>query len=87
MCMARVNIYLPDELAERARDAELNVSHIARDALQAELSAQAADRWLSEVRSLRRPTIDHALVQRALDETRAETGDEWPDHPANPDGR
>ena len=33
MRMARVNVYLPDELAEASRAAGLNVSRIAQDAL------------------------------------------------------
>ena len=35
VCMARVNIYLPDDLARRAREADLNVSGIAQEALEA----------------------------------------------------
>ena len=39
MRMARVNIYLPNGLAEEAKAAGLNISGIAQAALRAELAA------------------------------------------------
>lgn len=44
--MARVNIYLPDDLAAAAREAGLNVSAVTRQALADALSARATDAWL-----------------------------------------
>ena len=50
MCMTRRNISLPDELDERARDAGLNVSALARAAILAELDRRSRmaslDSWL-----------------------------------------
>ena len=47
VCMARVNIYLPDELAAEARAAGLNVSGLTQDAIRRSLDARATDDWLS----------------------------------------
>jgi post-segregation antitoxin (ccd killing protein) len=41
MRMARINISLPDDLYHRAKDADLNVSRIARHAITAELDRRA----------------------------------------------
>ena len=37
----RVTLYLPDELRERARAANLNLSRLLRDAVERELGAEA----------------------------------------------
>lgn len=77
--MARVNIYLPDELARRAREAELNVSGVAQEALESELRVREVDQWLTKVQSdppLR--GVTHEDVIAALDEVRAEGGDAFP---------
>lgn len=51
--MARLNISVPDDLAERARAAGLNVSGVASTALSAELDRRAKvaelDRYLAEL--------------------------------------
>jgi post-segregation antitoxin (ccd killing protein) len=44
--MARLNLYVPDEVAERARHAGLNVSTLAQVATLAELDHQATAAWL-----------------------------------------
>lgn len=77
--MARVNIYLPDDLAQRAREAGLNVSKIAQDAIEAELRASSLTAWLEAVRAdppLR--GVTHEEVIAALDDVRAEAGDVFP---------
>lgn len=79
MCMARVNIYLPEDLATRAREAGLNVSGIAREALERELRVKEFDAWLARVRA--DPPLKswtHADVIEALDQVRAEAGDDFP---------
>ena len=81
VCMARVNIYLPDDLAKRAREAELNVSGIAQEALERALSINATNAWLESVLAdppLAGLGLTHADVIAALDEVRAEAGDEFP---------
>lgn len=73
MCMARVNIYLPDELADRARAHGLNVSALTQAALAAELDRTSMRVWLSE---LPPPAggVDHDAVMTALDGARDEFG-------------
>jgi len=72
MRMARVNIYLPDELADEVRDSGLNVSAIAREALQAALAARRASDWLDDILRLRPTGITHEQVMTSLREARAE---------------
>ena len=72
--MARVNVYLPDELAAAVREADLNVSAIAQAALADELAAQAADAWLEEVAALRPTGVRHSAVLDAVAAARDEFG-------------
>jgi post-segregation antitoxin (ccd killing protein) len=76
--MARVNVYLPDELADEARAAGLNVSAITQDALRGELAGAQTTAWLTRVRRHRSAGLSHAEVIKALDEVRADAGDDWP---------
>ena len=79
--MARVNVYLPDDLAEEARAAGLNVSSITQEALRERLRARSTSAWLDSLASLPRAAVSHQQVIAALDEVRAEMGDEWPGGP------
>lgn len=72
MCMARVNVYLPDELAARAREKGLNVSAVTRSALEAELAGDAASEWLARVEALPSLDVEHDEVLTALDAARDE---------------
>ena len=45
--MARLNVYVPDELAARARATGLNVSALTQAAITAELERHALDAWLA----------------------------------------
>jgi post-segregation antitoxin (ccd killing protein) len=72
MCMARVNVYLPDELASRVKKADLNVSAIAQKALEQELAGQATNAWLAEIRRLPPSGVSHDEVIAALDAARDE---------------
>ena len=62
--MTRVNIYLPRELAESAREADINVSAIAQEALELELRRRSLLTWLEEVGDL--PALTDALMDDAL---------------------
>jgi len=75
VCMARVNIYLPDDLAKRAREAGLNVSGIAQEGIEEELKGRAVSEWLERVR-VRPPLkgVTHAEVIGAIDGAREEFG-------------
>ena len=50
--MSRVNIYLPGGLADSAREAGINVSAIAQEALELELRRRSLLKWLEEVGAL-----------------------------------
>ena len=80
VCMARVNIYLPDDLAKRAREAGLNVSGVAQEAIERELRVRDMKTWLAEVRANPplKGLLTHEDVIAALDEVRAEAGDAFP---------
>jgi post-segregation antitoxin (ccd killing protein) len=44
--MARLNVYVPDDLAAEARSAGLNVSGLTQEAIRSALSAHATTTWL-----------------------------------------
>jgi post-segregation antitoxin (ccd killing protein) len=71
--MARLNVWVPDELAARARELGLNVSALTQSALRAELERHATDHWLD---SLGAPAdgADHESAMAALDDARDEFG-------------
>jgi post-segregation antitoxin (ccd killing protein) len=68
--MARVNVYLPDDLADQARDAGLNVSSLTQDAVRSALSATKAEEWLSRVGKLSQTGIRHDAVMSAVSEAK-----------------
>jgi len=72
MRMARVNIYLPNDLAEEAKAAGLNISGIAQEALRTELAARRTSAWLDEILRLPPTGVTHEQVMTALREARAE---------------
>ena len=71
--MARLNVYVPDDLAERARRAGLNVSALAQAAILAELDHHATAAWLAALPRPRRRT-SHEAVLTALDAARGDFG-------------
>jgi len=73
--MARLNVYVPDELAERAKAAELNVSALAQAAIADELQRRATNSWLQALPKPRRE-VPHSAALAALDEVRSEMADE-----------
>ena len=72
MRMARVNIYLPNDLAEEARAAGLNISGITQEALRAELAAHRVAAWVEAVSRLPATGVTHEEILAALDEAHAE---------------
>lgn len=71
--MAWLNVYVPDDLAERARARGLNVSALAQAAISTELGNPATNTWLDglEVRST---GARHDDGLNALDAVRDEFG-------------
>jgi post-segregation antitoxin (ccd killing protein) len=74
MRIARVNVYLPDDLAQRARAAGLNISGVAQEALRAALMRPEVDSWLDRLEAQPRADIPHGRVIDALDAAREEFG-------------
>jgi post-segregation antitoxin (ccd killing protein) len=72
--MARVNVYLPDELAERARAAGLSISTLTQDALRGALAGLDTDRWLDHLEQLAATDVPHQRVIQAVDDARDEFG-------------
>lgn len=66
MRMARVNVYLPDELADEARDAGLNVSSLTQQAVRSALSSMQTGEWLRKVAALPPTRAEHEDVLTAL---------------------
>jgi post-segregation antitoxin (ccd killing protein) len=75
--MARLNVWVPDELAERARAEGLNVSALTQSAISSELSSRDLDAWLDSLPEPRGDGPSNEAVLRALDEAREEFGSEW----------
>jgi post-segregation antitoxin (ccd killing protein) len=75
MRMARVNVYLPDELAREARAAGLNISRVTQQALTSTLEQEETDRWLERLEELPRTAVSHKRVIEAIEEARAELGE------------
>ena len=74
MRMARVNVYLPDELAERARAADLNVSGLTQEAIRRALDARAVNDWLDDLASLEPVGIDPETVREAVSSAKDDFG-------------
>lgn len=72
MRMARVNVYLPDDLAAAARKAGLNVSGITQEALMTALAEHDTTRWLDDVAQLGSTSVSHSLVLEAVAAARDE---------------
>lgn len=72
--MARLNVYVPEELAERARAANMNVSALVQSVLADELDRQATDAWLDGL-GTRRGSGSHEAGLAALEAARDEFGE------------
>ena len=66
MHMARVNVYLPDKLADEAKDAGLNVSNLTQEAVRSALSSKQTGEWLKMVAALSPTGVEHKDVLVAV---------------------
>lgn len=66
MRMARVNVYLPNDLAAEAKAAGLNVSGLTQQALREALVAMRTDDWLDRIESMHPTGVDHGAVAGAV---------------------
>ena len=78
--MARLNVYVPDDLAERARGVGLNVSAVTQAALAVELERHSLGQWLAALPAPRR-VVSHQSALAVLDEARADLGQDPDDGP------
>jgi post-segregation antitoxin (ccd killing protein) len=74
MRMARVNVYLPDDLADAAREAGLNVSGITQAALTAALAERDTNECLDSIDRMHPTKVTHANALEALHAARDELG-------------
>ena len=72
MRMARMNVYLPNELADAARKAGLNVSSLTQAAIRATLAERSTDSWMTTLSPTPKHTATHQSVLEALDAVRDE---------------
>lgn len=70
--MARVNVYLPDELAEEARAADLNVSGLTQEAIREALASRRMADWIDGLADLGSSGVTHAAVASAIAEAKDE---------------
>ena len=72
MRMARVNVYLPDDLAEEAKAAGLNLSKLTQEALKSALSEERTSEWLAAVAALGFSRASHEDVLQAVAEAKSD---------------
>ena len=72
MCMARVNVYLPDDLAAVAQESGLNVSRLTQEALRRAIETRSLELWLDEVAALPPAGIELAIIKDAVSEAKDE---------------
>lgn len=70
--MARVNIYLPDDTAEAARRAGLNVSRLCREAVEVALRQARQRAWLAALQDREPIELDSGVVLAAVREARTD---------------
>ncbi len=74
MCIARVNVYLPDDLANRAKRAGVSISAVTQDALRSALAAMDTNAWLDRLDRRSGADVEHERVLAALDDAREDFG-------------
>lgn len=66
--VARLNVYLPDDLAAEAKRAGLNVSAVAQEAVRRSLAARSTDHWLVTLeKATGSAQVSHEHAMKALD--------------------
>ena len=67
VCIARINVYLPDELAEAIRPLGWNLSQVLQSAVRERLNTSRLDAWLSELNPPTTGAPDHRQTSAALE--------------------
>ncbi len=70
--MSRVNVYLPDDLADQAKRAGLNISSLTQDAIRSSLARQDLALWQQRVAELESPNVNHSTVIEAVNSAKDE---------------
>lgn len=71
--MARLNIYLPDELAAEVKNAGLNLSAVTQEAVRRILAMRSTDAWLDALTpATPAEQVAHDRAMRAIDDARDE---------------
>jgi Post-segregation antitoxin CcdA len=70
--VARLNVYLPDELAAQAKRAGLNLSAVTQEAVRQTLATKSTDSWLSTLPTEPHGAVPHGRALDALDAARDE---------------
>lgn len=71
--VARLNVYLPDDLAAQAKEAGLNLSAVTQEAVRQYLAARSTDSWLaSALQPVSTSTVTHDRALEAIDDVRDE---------------
>lgn len=81
--VARLNVYLPDDLAAAAKKGGLNLSAVTQEAVRATLAARSTDAWLAMLDATAAPestapapatpgSVPHDRALEALDAARDE---------------
>lgn len=71
--MARLNVYLPDELAAAAKQSCLNISALTQDAVRRALAERSTDAWLAALKPAQSHHVAHHRALEALDAARDES--------------
>lgn len=67
VCIARVNVYLPDELVDAIRPLDWNLSNLLQSAVRERLETLRLDQWLTELRSEPSAAADHGQTLASLE--------------------
>lgn len=66
MRMARVNVYLPDDLASEAKSKGLNISKLTQEALKRAIDSDKMAAWMEQVRSDPPIEVDPDILRAAI---------------------
>lgn len=70
--MARITVYVPDHLAEAAKEAGLDISRLTQDAIGSTLDARQLDSWQQRVAELPSTRVGHRAVIDAVSAAKEE---------------
>lgn len=74
VCMARLNVYVPDDMAKEAKAAKINVSAITQHGLARALATRNFTQWVDSLDQLDPVHLAKSDVEAALDDARSEFG-------------